>query len=61
MSIMCKCYGQGGRCLHQAAPRRLLGAWCILVPGEMPTDPRIIRGCALQVLPEKPTMPPRNE
>lgn len=60
INIMCKCYGKGGQCLHQAAPRRLFGAWCILEPGQKPTDPRIIHGCALQVLPEKPAMPPRK-
>lgn len=59
--IDCKFFTKG-RCVHQAAPRRLLGAAiCILdVPS---SDPRVIRGCMLKMQYERPTAtivpPPR--
>ena len=55
--VDCICFKGDGYCLHQAAPRRLFGAArCIL---ENPTDdPRVLKGCALQVRRARPKGPP---
>lgn len=48
---------RSGKCLHQAAPRRLFGpAQCIL--NELQPDPRIKPGCQLQNPYPRPTTPP---
>lgn len=51
-NIDCHSYAHHGRCLHQAAPRRLFGcARCILWLGEqgLNPDPRPELRCKLQV------------
>ncbi len=56
MTPNCMQYREHGKCMHQAAPRRLFGAaecvLCITV-----ADPRLIRGCALQVEHKRPPAP----
>lgn len=53
----CKSY-KAGKCLHQAAPRRLFGtAECIL---NWPnSDARVMAGCTLQTPHPRPMNPPK--
>ena len=55
--VDCVCYKGAGHCLHQAAPRRWLGpAYCVV---DNPSgDPRVPKGCSLQVRGAKPKGPP---
>ena len=63
IAINCISYAHTGKCLHQAAPRRMLGAArCILWTQSVArsTDPREPTGCRLCESLRKPAPPPQR-
>lgn len=61
-NVNCTSFGNAGKCLHQAAPRRIAGpALCLIWLREQGLgvkDPRVMPGCALCTPNPKPALPP---
>ncbi len=56
-NINCRMFDRG-KCLHQAAPRKLIGCASCILCNPNQNDPRVPRVCTLQVPYDRPECPP---